>query len=715
MVVRERLDEACLSIDAVSGDIIDANSSAVRLLGAELSRLQGQAWPRVIHCRKGCELILAQALQLDGHVKIPPFVINLPGGRDTILAGLLAPCSAGATAGRDLFLWELIGDTQSSLAAALSPGDTAAVLGLDSVSLDGAAATDEFVRLMSAMYASLRGILRKRDEIALPVASAIAIRLDQTLGEEAQDICLALLSHLRREHADAGFIAAGGRLCIGLANRSGDSSGVATLWAASTSLALAQYTGEGEIIRYAGARDSALVGGRLASSGGIYASARFGDRPEVREEPLEKPIASVSTAPPVAPIEKGIDGYVVDNMEGAVDQAIFLAGLDLPVAIIGEAGTGKMYVAQVIHDESGAASEMLVSINCRDFRSRKAAQARIARELADAEGRTLVFKSPHLLHEGAQQKLARQIASRTLADVTPPRAMPRVKLIALFPESLEALLRRGELTQSLASAFAGYPIRVPPIRDRKQAVLRWAHKILGQEGALRDRDMKGFTPDAEQAMLQYDWPGNISEMRQCIQHALDKTPKDWLTPVDLGLFKGISAQGAPLVPESQPFLTAALAPESDETSYTPTALEAVHVALGEAVHSLLSLEMVKPLGAWAQDDIVLAALDRYRGDLPRAAEFLHTRARNISRWLPKIKGREEERNSSSVWQAPRRLLWEWVRETAPPEVSPLSIVGDAVLAQLSEQAGSLSTASRARILGVSAPTYQKRLREVLAS
>lgn len=715
MVMRERLDEAWFSIDAVSGDIIDANSPAARLLGVERSQLQGQAWPRVIHCRKECELILAQALQLDGHVKIPSFVINLPGGRDTILAGLLSPCSAGATTGRDLFLWELTGDTQFSLAAALSPGDTAAVLGLDRVSLDGAAATDEFVRLMSAMYASLRGILRKRDEVALPVASAIAIRLDQTLGEEAQDICLALLSHLRREHADAGFIAAGGRLSIGLANRSAGCSGVATLWAASTSLTLAQYSGEGEIIRFAGGRDSALVGGRLASSGGIYASARSDDPPEVREAPLENPAASVSTAPPVAPIEKGIDGYVVDNMEGAVDQAIFLAGLDLPVAIIGEAGTGKMYVAQVIHDESGTAGEMLVSINCRDFRSRKAAQARIARELADAEGRTLVFKSPHLLHEDAQQKLARQIASRTLADVTPPTAMPRVKLIALFPESLEALLRRGELTQSLASAFAGYPIRVPPIRDRKQAVLRWAHKILGQEGALRDRDMKGFTPDAEQAMLQYDWPGNISEMRQCIQDALDKTPKDWLTPVDLGLFKGISAQGAPLVPETQPFLTAALAPESDETTYTPTALEAVHVALGEAVHSLLSLEMVKPLGAWAQDDIVLAALDRYRGDLPRAAEFLHTRARNISRWLPKIKDREEERNNSSVWQTPRRLLWEWVRVTAPPEVSPLSLVGDTVLAQLFEQAGSLSTASKARILGVSAPTYHKRLREVLAS
>ena len=44
-------------------------------------------------------------------------------------------------------------------------------------------------------------------------------------------------------------------------------------------------------------------------------------------------------------------------------------------------------------------------------------------------------------------------------------------------------------------------------------------------------------------MLQHDWPGNISEMRQCIVAAMDKTDKEWLTPVDLGIFKGLSAAG----------------------------------------------------------------------------------------------------------------------------------------------------------------------------
>jgi DNA-binding NtrC family response regulator len=422
--------------------------------------------------------------------------------------------------------------------------------------------------------------------------------------------------------------------------------------------------------------------------------------------------APKKTAPPVAPIEKNIEGYVVDNMEGAVDQAIFLARLDIPVAIIGSAGTGKMYVARIIHEQSGAAFDLLVPIDCREFRSRNVANTRIARELVQGEGKTLVFKSPHLMHAEVQLKLARQISSRTLADVSPPRYLPRIKLIALFPEKLEVLIRRGELMEPLASAFAGYPIHVPPIKDRKQAVLRWAHKILGQEGVVRDRDMKGFTPDAEQAMLLYDWPGNISEMRQCIHDALEKTDKDWLTPVDLGLFKGINPDGLPYLPEPKPFLTTVQTNDSEDYTYAPSALEGLDVALGEAVHNLLALNIVKPLGAWVEDELVLAALDRYRGDLRQTGDFLHTKPRNISRWLPKIALREEERNGSALWQKSRRLLREWVRESPQSADSPLLLMADKLLVHVNAQGGALGSATRASIMGVSTPTYLKRMREI---
>ena len=428
--------------------------------------------------------------------------------------------------------------------------------------------------------------------------------------------------------------------------------------------------------------------------------------------------AGDAPTPPVAaprPVEERIDGYVGDNMEGAIDQAVFLSRLDVPVAIIGPRGTGKLYVAKVIHQESGAPPEKMVSIDCREFRGRKDALNRIARELERSAGKTLVFKSPHLMNPDAQLKLARQISSRILADTSPPRYLPAARIIALFPDSLEHLVRHGALNDRLASVFAAFPIRVPPIKDRKRAVLRWAHKILAQEGARRDRKVTGFTPDAEQAMLQHDWPGNISEMRQCITSALDKTEKEWLTPVDLGIFKGLSAAGPGSLPPKRAYLQALVEEPLEEPAYAPATQEELGVALGEALHTLLELDTIKPLGAWLDDEVVLAACERYRDNMRAAADFLQTRPRNIARWMPKILSRDHERSSSSLWLTPQRLIRQWIRESAPMAEPPQQLAEAMLLAHVVRQCEGISVADRARIMGVSTPTYQKRLQDILGS
>jgi DNA-binding NtrC family response regulator len=706
-------DEASLVIDAATGEILDANEGAVSLLGLASSSLCGESWSRILDCAAGSEVVLMHGMQAGARVALPPILVRRPEGQEVILGGVLSPSAHGQRKAFNLLLWRLMEEKQLSVSGALAPSDTLAVLGVDQLGYDKHWSVQDTARLMAEIRRSLQNIVRKVDTVSPPSAATIPILLRDMNVAGARDICLALLSHLYREHTRSATNRSGIRICIGLAHRATEDTGLETLLAANNSLLLAQSSGARESIRVAGEDDYAMIVGRMMSYEGVFGGG-LPTSPIAVAQPSEAGAVSPpkKLPPPVAPIEKDIEGYVVDNMEGAVDQAVFLAKLDVPVAIIGPAGTGKMYVVQIIHEEFGGAQDMLVAIDCREFRSRRAAQTRMAEELSRGEGKTLVFKSPHLMHAEVQLKLARQISSRTLADVSPPRYLPRMKLIALFPETLEVLIRRGELTEALASAFAGYPITVPPINDRKQAVLRWAHKILGQEGVLRDRDMKGFTPDAEQAMLLYDWPGNISEMRQCIQDALEKTDKDWLTPVDLGLFKGINPDGLPYQPEPKPFLAVLQMEESEEETYTPSALDAVHIALGEAVHDLLALNMIKPLGVWVEDEIVLAALDRYRGDSRRTSEFLHTKPRNINRWMPKIQSREDERNGSSLWQKPRRLLREWVRESPQMEESPLAHIGDKLTVQVTEQGGALSSANRARIVGVSTPTYLKRLREI---
>ena len=142
----------------------------------------------------------------------------------------------------------------------------------------------------------------------------------------------------------------------------------------------------------------------------------------------------------------------------------------------------------------------------------------------------------------AQLKLARQISSRTLADVKPARYLPGAKYVALFPDSLDRLVLHAGLTERLASVFAGYPINVPPLKDRKQAVLRWAHKILSQESAARDRPIKGFTPDAEQAMLSHEWPG---VWMICQSANPGKVPPSLRRKGFCGAAFGVSSMGSP--------------------------------------------------------------------------------------------------------------------------------------------------------------------------
>lgn len=415
----------------------------------------------------------------------------------------------------------------------------------------------------------------------------------------------------------------------------------------------------------------------------------------------------------VRELEKGIEGYVVDNMEGAIDQAVFLSRVDLPVAIIGPRGTGKLYLAQVIHGEAGGAPEGLVRIDCRSFRSRSQALARLQEELERDEGRTLVFKSPQLLHMEVQARLARLLATRRISDEQGTRYLPANRYVALFPEGLPLLVRRGELDEALASVFAGYPIVVPPLKERGRAVLRWAHKILEQEAAQADRRIRGFTADAEQAMLRHPWPGNISEMREMIRNALARTEKEWITPVDLGIFSGISADGSAAVPTRKAFLETLQEDDADNPAYTPSAREELRDALAQALAAVLETGVIRPLGAWLDDEIVLAALERFGGDNRATAEFLQTRSRNVGRWLERISARQPEREASLMWQESSALARQWILETPQLDVPPQQYAEELLMGLVLHQCDGVSVADRARLMGVSTPTYQKRLKQIL--
>ena len=410
----------------------------------------------------------------------------------------------------------------------------------------------------------------------------------------------------------------------------------------------------------------------------------------------------------VGNIEAALQGYVTDNMEGAVDQAAFLAGVDIPVAIVGASGTGKMYVAKLIHKASGGDPGNLLALDCKELRGRTRAAARIQHVLLHSEGKTLVFKSPQLLPAQVQLRLAKQLATRVQIDAKPARYLPQARYIGLFCDPLETLVSRGELNEALASVFAGYPIHIPPMRMRKQAVLRWAEKILTQEVQHRAACVKGFTPDAEKAMLSHHWRGNITEIRERVIHALSAGGGEWVRSVDLGLTVAAPDRSGRAYGETG--YLASVTQQAEVDSYHPTPAEDFSGALGELAIQLLQDEPL-PVGQWLVDDILLASEQRYSGDVRLIARFLHENTRNTRRWLARAHERDGEREAESRWLDCRRLLREWVRGSGAlpyPLLQHAQEIFLDILLSLQDEYGIVSCAA---LLGVSKPTYTKKMSE----
>jgi hypothetical protein len=183
-----------------------------------------------------------------------------------------------------------------------------------------------------------------------------------------------------------------------------------------------------------------------------------------------------------------------------------------------------------------------------------------------------------------------------------------------------------------------------------------------------------------------------------------------LTPVDLGIFEAVASPPSDRA-DSRAFLVRVDESEDPAEEYRASPIESLDTALGSLVSELAAGGDDLPLGQWLADEIVLAVRRRYPGDNRAGAEFLLTRPRNLSRWQPQIEGREADRLASDAWREPRRLVAMWIREIPPPDSSPLEQAENLLLSHLEQLAGSQPLRRRAHILGVSVPTYQKRLKQ----
>ncbi|KMN10676.1 sigma-54-dependent transcriptional regulator [Pseudomonas helleri] len=261
------------------------------------------------------------------------------------------------------------------------------------------------------------------------------------------------------------------------------------------------------------------------------------------------------------------------------------------ILLTGESGTGKEMVARAIHRHGSRADKPFVAVNCAAipegllesemFGHRKGA---FTGAVADRVGRfmqadkgTLFLDEVGDMPLALQAKILRALQERVIEPVGDPRERKvDVRVIAATNKNLLEAVANKEFREDLYYRLNVFPIPLPALRERVEDIGPLARHFAHNLGATAGKRITGFSPSALQAMTQYNWPGNIRELQNCVERATIVAQSSTIEDSDLPpyLFSAQPLQNSSLLtPEVcvPPDLEAALA--EVEKAYILAALQ----------------------------------------------------------------------------------------------------------------------------------------------
>ena len=209
------------------------------------------------------------------------------------------------------------------------------------------------------------------------------------------------------------------------------------------------------------------------------------------------------------------------------------------VLLMGETGAGKEVVARQLHTGSERAAEPFVAINCAAFpealleselfghiKGAFTGADRAKPGLFEVAGRgTLFLDEIAEMELSLQAKLLRVLQEREIRPIGATRALPvHCRIVAATNRELHDEVRSGQFREDLYYRLNVFPIRVPPLRERRQDILPLARHFLTLHGPREGKHDCHLSLATAQLLESYGWPGNVRELENEMLRVLMLTP-----------------------------------------------------------------------------------------------------------------------------------------------------------------------------------------------
>ena len=210
-----------------------------------------------------------------------------------------------------------------------------------------------------------------------------------------------------------------------------------------------------------------------------------------------------------------------------LDQVAAAALTMVPALIVGESGTGKRTIARTIHQQGPRPHAPIVPFDCAALPAEVLERDLFGSIAGDMPPRLTLPEGATLLI-GDILDLPRDLQARLASSLD-----PRVRLLATSTGDLDAAVREERLRPELYFALTTMVIRLDPLRERLDELPVLAQHLLERANLRESRQRSGFTPEAIDAMLSYDWPGNLRELARVVDDSHGRGAGDAISADDL--------------------------------------------------------------------------------------------------------------------------------------------------------------------------------------